>query len=215
MPKLYANLSKNNSIPDVSGGYLWPDEVNKKFYLFGGEYFQEPVAPSFILYSYDVLNNYWESLGPAQQASINSVSFGAGATVPDKGQGYYYGGWLSNNSVPGWGGGPPVATTGMVRYDMASNSWTNGTGPNDNVRRAEGSMVYIPAGDGGMLVYFGGVTDPWGNGTVAGQPMSQILIYDLFSSKWYTQNATGDVPDMRRRFCSGVTWVQDQSSYNM
>ena len=212
MPVLYANLSKNASIPDVSGGILWADDVNKRFYLFGGEYYQS--APTaFNLYSYDAINNWWDSFGPPQQTSISSVSYGAGVAVSDRGVGYYYGGWLSNNSVPGWSG-DPIATSGLIRYNMDSNTWTNNTGP-DSVRRAEGSMNYIPAGDGGMLIYFGGVTDPYVNGTVVGQPMDQIFIYDILSNKWYTQNTTGTTPQMRRRFCSGVAWAPDQSSYNM
>ncbi|KAJ4152149.1 hypothetical protein NW765_017658 [Fusarium oxysporum] len=46
---------------------------------------------------------------------------------------------------------------------MDSNSWTNTTEP-DEVGRAEGVMVYIHAGDGGMIVYFGGIRDA-GNAT--------------------------------------------------
>jgi hypothetical protein len=38
---------------------------------------------------------------------------------------------------------------------MDTNSWSNLTGP-DDVRRAEGAMVFIPIGDAGMLIYFGG-----------------------------------------------------------
>jgi hypothetical protein len=211
MPQLYANLSKNATVPSVNGGILWADDVNKKFYLFGGEFYQTPPT-DLQLYSYDVLNNYWQTLGGAPQ-SINGVSYGAGVSIPAKGEAYYYGGWLSNNSMPGWTG-DRMATTGLVRYVMDTNSWTNVTGPTDRIRRAEGAMVYIPASDGGMLVYFGGVQDR-GNGTVAGQSMSEILIFDLASSRWYKQTATGAVPEMRARFCAGVTWAPDQSSYNV
>ncbi len=213
MPQLYANLSKNSSIPDVSGGALWEDNVNKMFYLFGGEYYLEPPSSTLTLYAYDVINDYWISVGAPQGASIDGVSFGAGVAVSDRGEGYYYGGWLSNNTVSGWTG-PPAATSGLIRYDMDTNTWTNGTGP-DSTPRAEGVMVYIPAGDGGMLVYLGGVRDPYSNGTVEAQPLSDIFIYDVLSSKWYTQAASGTVPGDRRRFCAGVTWAPDQSSYNM
>lgn len=212
MPPLYANLSKNSSIPDVSGGILWADDVNKRFYLFGGEYYQEPPTP-FNMYSYDVLYNQWDSFGPPQQTTINPVSYGAGVAISERGLGFYYGGWMSNSSVPGWTG-PPVATSNMIVYDMDQNSWTNNTGP-DWVRRADGSMNYIPASDGGMLVYFGGSTDVYQNGTVEGQEMDQIFLYDVLSSKWYSQKTTGTTPQMRRRFCSGATWPKDQSSYNM
>ncbi|KAK1750750.1 autophagy-related protein 3 [Echria macrotheca] len=213
MPQLYANLTKNSSIPSVNGGALWADDVNKRFYLFGGEYNGQPPPPYITLWSYDVLNNDWYSFGTPTQAGINGVSYGAGVGVSERGEGYYYGGWMSNNTVSDWNGSP-VATSAMVKYDMDSNSWSNNTGP-DGVRRAEGSMVFIPIGDGGMLVYFGGIQDRYGNGTVEGQPMEQIFLYDVLSSKWYTQNATGDVPEMRARFCAGATWAADQSSYNI
>ncbi|KAF6820519.1 cell wall anchored protein [Colletotrichum sojae] len=214
MPQLNANLSKNGSIPSVSGGSLWADNVNKRIYLFGGEHSGEPPSP-FGLFSYDVLNNQWDSHGqPRSGFLINTVSWGAGASVDQIGQAFYYGGWLSNASVPGWGNAPPVATNGLVTYTMDSNSWTNSSGP-DSTRRAEGSLLYIPAGAGGMLVYFGGVQDLNTNGTAEGQPMDQIFMYDMLSSKWFSQKATGDIPPQRRRFCAGVTWAPDQSSYNI
>jgi hypothetical protein len=211
MPQLYANLSKNATIPTVNGGILWADNVNKKFYLYGGEYYQAPPL-ALTLYSYDVLNNYWQTVAGLPQ-SISSVSYGAGVSISEKGEAYYYGGWLSNNSVPGWTG-PPMATTGLIKYTMDTNTWSNITGPSDNMRRAEGAMVYIPVSDGGMLVYFGGIQN-MNNGSVIGQPMDQILIFDLASSRWYEQDADGEVPEMRARFCAGVTWAPDQSSYNV
>ncbi|KAI8634555.1 hypothetical protein F5Y19DRAFT_116791 [Xylariaceae sp. FL1651] len=210
MPQLYANLSKNASLPSVHGGILWADDVNKKFYLFGGEYYIDPPV-EFVLYAYDVLYDNWQSLGSPPDY-VNSVSYGAGVSVSSIGQAYYYGGWLSNNSVPGWDG-PRMATDSLIQYGLDDLSWTGAFGP-DSTRRAEGAMVYIPAGGGGMLVYFGGVQDT-GNGSVVGQPMQDIFLYDILTSQWYQQTATGDVPEMRSRFCAGATWADDQSSYNI
>lgn len=42
-----------------------------------------------------------------------------------------------------------------------------------------------------------------------------IHIYDMASSKWYTQTASGTAPPTRRQFCADVTWPDDKSSYNM
>lgn len=216
MPQLYANLTKNVSIPNVNGGTLWADTINKRFYLFGGEFQGDQPPPAlFTLWSFDTLNLVWESFGQPTQTIINGVSYGAGVSVSERGEGYYYGGWMSSNSISGWGSRPAVATSTLIRYDMDSNSWTNSTGPADEMGRAEGSMVFLPISDGGMLVYLGGVRDMWRNGTVVGQPMDEILLYDVLSSKWYTQRAGGTVPHMRRRFCMGAAWAKDQSSYNM
>lgn len=210
MPQLYANLSKNATIPSVDGGILWADDVNKKLYLFGGEYYQTPPS-TLSLYSYDTLNNYWTNFDNTPR-SINGVSYGSGVSISELGEAFYYGGWLSNNSVPGWTGAK-TATTGLVHYDMDENRWENITGP-DGIGRAEGAMVYLPVSDGGMLVYFGGVQETE-NGSMTGQPMDEIFVFDMATSRWYKQVATGDVPGMRARFCAGVTWAEDQSSYNV
>lgn len=220
MPPLYANLTdpSNSSVtvPSVSGGILWADEVNKRFYLFGGEEgdvdAKDPVR-EFRLFGFDVLNGWWDDFGVPTGVEVDSVSYGAGVSVSERGEGYYYGGWLSNASVLGRGS-PALATSGLIKYAFDTDSWTNNTGP-DDVGRAEGVMVYIPAGDGGMLVYFGGLKHEFGNDTVGWQDMREIFVYDVLSSKWYVQNATGEVPGMRRRFCGGVMWAEDRSSYNM
>lgn len=188
---------------------MWADDINKRFYLFGGEYYQTPTA-DFILLSYDVINDNWDSFGPPSTAII-APAWGAGVSISERGEGYYYGGWNSNTTTPGYTGDPD-AVSSLIKYDMDSNSWTTNAGP-DAIGRAEGVMVYIPASDRGLLIYFGGITQ--NNGTTAGSPMDTILIYDVASSKWYTQTASGDVPEMRRRFCAGATWAQDRSSYNM
>lgn len=190
---------------------LWADNINKRAYLFGGEYYQTP-AVNYKLLAYDILNNQWDSFG-APQTPIDSVAWGAGVSVSERGEGYYYGGWTSNTTTPEYVG-DPIASSSLIKYNMDTNVWSKNSGP-DAMRRAEGVMVYIPASDRGLLIYFGGITQPYGNGTIAGSPMSAIFIYDIASSKWYTQTATGDVPEMRRRFCAGAAWAQDQSSYNM
>ncbi len=212
VPQLHANLSKNSSIPDVSGGVLWPDAVNKRFYLYGGDYPNDIAPNNPQLLSYDILYNQWESFG-APEVGIESVSWGGAVGISELGQGYVLGGWLSNNSVPGWTGSP-LATSTLIEYQMDSGVWTNSTGP-DTTPRAEGAMVYLPASETGLLVYFGGLTQPFLNGTTVPSPMNKIYLYDIQSSKWYSQTAFGDVPDARRRFCAGAAWAPDRSSYNM
>jgi hypothetical protein len=211
MPPPHANLSKNSSIPNVNGGIFWPDTVNKWIYLFGGEFHDE--SPwSFDLFGYDIINDYWTNFGNPTNVDIMRLSYGAGLSISSRGEGYYYGGWMNDKTDSNWDGAA-IPTSYMVVYNMDTRTWSNNTGP-DNVGRAEGVMLYIPAGDKGMIVYFGGIRGT-GDGKWEGQPMEEIIIYDVVSGKSYTQNATGDVPEMRRRFCAGVTWDDDQSSYNM
>jgi hypothetical protein len=197
MPQLYANLSKNSTVPAVSGGILWADNVNKIFYQFGGEYEHTPQALGSI-FQYDALINRWSEVDVRDDAQ--RPAWGAGVSVEDRAEGYYLGGWLSNRTIPGWAG-MPQASSNLIRYDMIGNTFSNITGPN-NTGRAEGVMVYLPAGEEGLLVYFGGILDPFHNGTVIPSPLSEIHIYDILSTKWYTQTATGNVPPPRGRFCA-------------
>ena len=160
---MFANLSKNNTVPDLAGGILWTDDVNKIFYLYGGE---SATAPqSFSLWGYDTVLNQWnKSTSPS--TDIGRVAWGAGTTVGARAEGYYYGGYLNNQTTPAWSG-PQIATSNLVKYDMIRNVWTNNTGP-DAIGRAEGVMVTVPASRQGLLVYFGGATFPYGNATVVG-----------------------------------------------
>lgn len=61
--------------------------------------------------------------------------------------------------MPGYAGS--TALSNMIIYDMLGMSFRNQSGP-DAIARAEGTMTYIPAGDAGLLIYFGGVQLPQG-----------------------------------------------------
>ncbi|KAH6672320.1 hypothetical protein B0J14DRAFT_618002 [Halenospora varia] len=210
MPQLYANWTHNSTIPSVSGGILWPDSVNKRLYSYGGDNpAGTPVEISQFL-SYDIARNQWDAFGTP---SVQSVSWGGGVGVSELGKGFVLGGWLSNNSVPGWIG-DPVATSNLIQYDMDQKLWKNSSGP-DTTPKAEGVMVYLPASDSGLLVYFGGIIAPSGNSTTIAANMSTIHIFDISGGKWYTQTAVGTIPQARRRFCAGAAWSPDRSSYNI
>ncbi|KAJ4346649.1 uncharacterized protein N0V89_010580 [Didymosphaeria variabile] len=216
-PYQHANLTKEATVPSVSGGVLWPDTANKLFYLFGGEYpstddLRTRDTQGFTLWFYDTIYNTWNrSASDASQASINWPAFGAG-TVTDEGVAYYYGGYLTEKSDSSWRGGDFMLNN-LISYDMNTRRWNNNTW--DQTRRAEGSLHYIPASEGGMLDYFGGVETNSTGGEITYANMRNVHLFDLANSRWYTQTATGDVPKARRGFCAGVVWAEDQSSYNI
>jgi hypothetical protein len=164
-PPQYANLSKPAEIPSVSGGILWPDEVNKCFYQYGGE-FSAGSPTDFSMWTYDVLYDQWnqtEYVGSGVHP-IRRASFGAGTHIEGMGLGFYFGGWMSNQTSPEWTGGA-VATSDLVRFEYNTGVLSNTSGPADNVGRAEGQMVYLPVSDSGLLLYFGGIEDPLQNGS--------------------------------------------------
>ncbi|KAJ8109048.1 hypothetical protein OPT61_g7738 [Boeremia exigua] len=210
-PTQYKDLTKSLEVPTVSGGVLWPDEVNKFFYLFGGVYNDGKVPDFNILWSYDTIYNNWTKITPdGSQSEISWPSFGA-SDITDEGVAYYYGGYLGNSSTAGWSG-DRIMLNSLIQYDMTKNTWVNWT-YNDKTPRAEGSLHYIPASARGMLVYFGGVEQA-SPGNTSYASMSDIHVFDIASGRWYKQEAGGEVPQERRAFCSGVAWADDHSSYN-
>ncbi|KAL2888299.1 Kelch repeat-containing protein [Ceratocystis lukuohia] len=215
MPQLYNNITKPGSAPSTSGGALWGDSVNNKLYFYGGEYTGQQPPQSLALWSYDISANNWSTVAYDKQFRVNGLSYGASASPPASGMGYYFGGWQNNATVASWSSSVPVATANLLSYDMDAQSWQNASAPDDGLRRAEGVMVYLPMSDQGMLVYFGGVIDQFANGTIKAQEMDSILLYDIANARWYTQRASGDIPGNRRRFCADAAWAKDRSSYNI
>ena len=165
-PYQYANLSKPAEIPSVSGGILWPDEVNKCFYQFGGA-FTNGTPSAFSMWTYDVLLDQWNQTGNkgAGVSATQRVAYGAGTHIESLGLGFYLGGYKSNQTDPDWTG-HAVATAGLVLFEYSTGLLSNNSGPEDNVGRAEGQMVYLPVSDSGLLVYFGGIEDENQNGTI-------------------------------------------------
>ncbi|KAH7381375.1 hypothetical protein DE146DRAFT_729175 [Phaeosphaeria sp. MPI-PUGE-AT-0046c] len=212
-PVQYANLSKGSEIPSVSGGVLWPDTVNKYFYLFGGEYETIDAAKGkdsqgIDLWKYDTIYNNWTKTKPhSTQNKVKWPAFGAGA-VHENGWGYYYGGYLTNRSTSGWTGERQMLNT-LWKYDMNSTIWSDSV--IDKTARAEGTLQYIPASAGGMLVYFGGVDTNPSSGAIS----HEIRVYDIADDRWYVQTAGGQIPLPRRGFCAGAVWAKDRSSYNI
>lgn len=215
MPVQHANLSKPGNIPNVQGGYIWADQTNKCFYQVGGEYPPGVSPTDFSLWTYDIILDQWNSTNyKTSSKTLQRVSYGAGTQVESRGVGFYFGGWQNERTTPGWKGAA-IATSGIIRYDFTTGVLTNDTGPDDNIGRAEGQMVYLPRSDGGVLVYFGGIEDPYRNGSYLPANMSKILIYDITSGRWYNQTASGQAPPARRQFCADVTATDDSSSFNM
>lgn len=122
-------------------------------YLFGGEYSSgPPFNPT--LWSYDTWNDTWAEVEVDDSVQIQRPSFGAGTSVEHMGMGYYLGGWLGEKNVVGWSG-DRFATSNLISYNMISNTFRNESGP-PGPARVEGVLYYVPTGDSGLLISFGG-----------------------------------------------------------
>lgn len=200
-------------IPTVYGGVLWGDSVYKQFYVFGGA-MTAGLPADFHQFRYDIVHDSWDDLGaPKTPVPPTIASYGGGIGVSETGEGYYYGGWISNASMPGWSR-PPAMSLNFYKYDYDTNNLTLMNSP-DGLPRAEGAMAWIPAGNTGLIVYFGGLVDLSGNGGTDPQSLNKILVYDPLGNAWFTQTATGQIPEDRSRFCIAAAWAPDRSSYNM
>lgn len=156
-PQMYSNLSKPANVPSVAGGALWPDKVNKLFYLYGGEYNSTTPPPeSHTLWLFDTIYNTWNTTNTDSSAQgISPLSNGASAVDQNRGRAYYYGGWKSNATEVGFSGSPQLQS-GLVQYDLTANQWRQSSFI-DDTPRGEGALFYVPVSDAGMLVYIGGV----------------------------------------------------------
>lgn len=166
IPPLITNLtSKPNNVPDLIGGQLWADQANEKLYMFGGEYSSgPPFTPD--LWSYDPWSDTWAQVETDdREGRIQRPSFGSGLSVEHLGIGYYLGGWLGPMNVVGWEG-DRFATSDLISYDMISNTFRNDSGPAGRAR-VEGTLQYVPTGDAGLLVSFGGLYANSGENSVA------------------------------------------------
>ncbi|KAG5811542.1 hypothetical protein H9Q74_004638 [Fusarium xylarioides] len=214
-PDLNISLSKNDSIPSVHGGILWGDSVNKRFYLYGGEWNNGFSQEPYSLLSYDIIYDKWDDFGtPDITPPPKITSYGAGVGVSETGMGYYLGGWISNASMSGWTGDQTMSSN-FYTYSYDSEKFTQAASLSKQPR-AEGGMVWIPAGDSlGLLVYLGGIFDPYGNNTEAPQPFDEVFVFDAKGNSWSTQKTTGEIPQNRRQFCVDVAWAPDKSSFNI
>ncbi|RMJ15809.1 hypothetical protein CDV36_004512 [Fusarium kuroshium] len=202
-------------IPSVNGGILWGDEVNKRFYLYGGEWNDGFALRSYHLFSYDILGDKWDDFGTPDISPPPSIaSYGAGVGVSQTGMGYYLGGWISKASMTGWDD-PRTMSSNFYAYNYDTGEFTNLESP-DKQARAEGGMVWLPAGDAlGLLVYMGGLVSEEGEDSEDPQPFDEVFVFDAQSNRWFTQKTTGQIPQNRRQFCIDVAWAPDKSSFNI
>jgi hypothetical protein len=163
MPRMQYAPSKKVQVPLVSGGALWADEINSRFYAFGG-YHVDGTPPAFQTWSYDTSHNTWESVNTSGDL-VTYVAHGMSAIAPDAGTAFYLGGYHDSMTNQGWTA-PKSYTPNLVEFDLVNRRYTNHSGPNSD-GRGEGLMVFVPASNIGLLIYFGGVVQSATGETVA------------------------------------------------
>ncbi|KAK0253225.1 hypothetical protein LTR91_011042 [Friedmanniomyces endolithicus] len=137
-------------------------------------------------------------------------------------------------SVPQFGlifvmGRPSASSASSLSRLDASNpanlSWTSeslGSGSHgvEVPNLAYSTLLYLPAGELGVLVSFGGLNDTAITESYTGPSVpsdnSIIYIYDIASHTWWTQKASGDIPPTWViDFCSGAAISPDGGAFHI
>ncbi|KAI9709817.1 MAG: hypothetical protein M1812_007609 [Candelaria pacifica] len=222
-------------------GTLWADTTNRYIYRYGGnaidpasirsalsQYAQQSALLQFDTQASDVHSpDAWSLPHNATAPAITRLAYGAGARNGATGQGFYLGGFddivginHTTSATEAAGMKPNLVLWNGGDGGGVSNTWVNQTVTvNDksdqitNPAGASGVLVHMPVGDKGMLMSLGG--RPYESGTAPIFPLDVVRVYDIASGNWYSQQATGDIPQPRNNFCGVVAPAKDNSSYNV
>lgn len=135
-----------NALNGQGSGAMW--NTNDTIYVFGGVQ-----TPTNALSAYNVTTDRWQDVRVAGGDFNFDVRTGAvSVSVPESGLNFVLGGHV------------PFFVGGMVRFDAsdpADLTWTNETLGNGSFGEEvpnldSGALVYVPAGEQGVLIAFGG-----------------------------------------------------------
>ncbi|CAH0021846.1 unnamed protein product [Clonostachys rhizophaga] len=236
-------LEKPNGPPAVALGYLWQDYNN--LYLYGGQFSDSPYtepAPESI-WRYSISSKSWTEFSNPKTSEgnysdsagepVHRASEGAGASVPELGLSFYFGGHLDWATTPGWSRDiervylksllefthPGYANSGVnaLRGKGAgqSGAFRNITSTpvqqNNFPERADGVLVYVPGwGELGVLIGLAG-----GTAEDFTYDLRRLDVYDIASSQWFHQETSGEIPSVRVNPCATVASAPDASSFQI
>lgn len=127
--------------------------------MYGGLFSDTPpVEPTeFSLWAYDVESGKWSDVTSETKVSpdsgskeIQRAAEGAGATVPGRSLGFYFGGHLDGYTTKGWSQSiPRVYLKSLLEFDMETKTFRNVTGSGLEKagvpERADGVLVFVSA----------------------------------------------------------------------
>lgn len=207
----YANAGHGlQNINQSFTGTLWA--ADDAFYVYGGS---DDQSLTSTLSTYNASSQIWRDV-QIVGGSYNYGNRSGASSISDASSGV---GWIS-------GGIDPVQESPNLLQFNASQPSRLKWDLIENVANAPnlkgGNTVYIPAGEQGMLVSFGGFNLSAINGTIVDMPAdwSLIHVYDIASRVWWKQKTSdllraGDTPSDVGEACVGVGISADGSSYHI
>ena len=180
-----------------------------------------PPDTRYGIWTYDMDGDIWTAVDTS--GVLDTIpSWGASAEAPYQGLAFYVGGQIDGGTANStqFLGNDTVGVTGMVVIETQTNTMKNITGLSAiKTNRQGGGLVFVDNfGDSGVLVLVGGKTAT--DGYIS---MDDIKVFDIGTmdltglagsgnNLWYSQMATGDIPDARVDFCMVAAPAQDNSS---
>ncbi|RVD85065.1 uncharacterized protein DFL_003396 [Arthrobotrys flagrans] len=207
----------------TNGGIFFHDDAN--VWAFGavgrGDDIPTQVNQTDMMYRYDAIENKWslDKIAGGEYQWFNNTN-GFYATAPD-GRNWYGGG----QGIGTWGKKP-----GLLFFEGNSTTpkWsfireTDDLNSLPTPSTLGGASVYLPIGEEGIIVLFGGWdTTKQGYQFAAGggvdwdlRPLSDIFVYDIAQNFWTLVPAKGGLPEMRAEFCVVVNSAPDGSYHNI
>lgn len=195
--------------------------------LYGAPYFdaaQNFQLPAPRMFTYHAGTRNWTSVPLDNGAGLQRISTASWASSPRLRRGYVLGGLFITESSQG----PPYPVTDtwldtMTQYDFATQKWRTEDLPPEIGLTVDGGLLALDrVGKDGVLLFLGGEhRDQNGTSSVpsddifARRSMDTIWVYDIASSNWHAQPASGDIPPGRRQSCFFTVPAPDLSSYQI
>lgn len=235
----FSTLSKNSGVqiqnihkgscPNFNGIRFWTDEAADIVYAYGGEFswlnpwVGSTTVPLESLWSFTASSDggTWQSLDQSSSVFDSIVRPTQGSVASGDIGGFNLGGYASRDASQKTDIAGYIPVPGLQFYNFTSQEWSNdsATGCTPDGTAIWSGTAYVPTwGPAGLLVAFGGQTSPNISEYVDGAaylPMSNISLFDPSTQSWYHQEATGDTPSQRDRFCVVGINGGDNSTYGM
>ena len=212
-------LDKGNA-PQLNKQVLWPSSDNETFFAFGGEesYLDNPWYPPDILLWQFTADGEGGGKWDVFNANSDSIFFnltrptdGLGGVVDDTG--FIVGGYTnSHSSIATDYQMDNIEIPNIASFNITSGEWNNDTAPAYLERQngTYGIIHPVPTfGPAGLLAITG---TTFTDGRV--DRLSNITLYEPSGKTWYTQRASGDIPNGRDHPCT-VGVRGDNGTYEM
>ena len=206
---------------------FWTDIAANTVYAYGGEFSllnpwvgNNTVPPeSFWSFTPSSDGGIWQSLNQSSPVFNNITRPGQGSVASGDIGGFNLGGYAGANESQKTLITGTIPIPGLQFYNFTSQEWSNNsaTAYASHGTSVWSGTVYVPMW-GGLLVAFGGQTSPnisafWDG--AAYLSMSTISLFNPSTGSWYRQEATGDAPSQRDRFCVVGINSGDNATYGM